>query len=76
MRMVAVSATLPNVQDIATFLEAPPECTFFFGPEFRPVPLKVVVKGCGRNSNEFFFDKVRTARSEARGAEELNLHHF
>lgn len=57
MRMVAVSATLPNVQDIATFLEAPPECTFFFGPEFRPVPLKVIVKGCGRNSNEFFFDK-------------------
>ena len=55
--MVAVSATLPNVQDIAAFLEAPPENTFFFGPEFRPVPLKTIVKGCGRNSNEFFFDK-------------------
>ena len=38
-RIVALSATLPNYQDVAEFLQAPPQGTFFFGPEHRPVPL-------------------------------------
>ncbi|KAL7563665.1 hypothetical protein ACA910_013398 [Epithemia clementina (nom. ined.)] len=38
-RIVALSATLPNYQDVAKFLQAPEQGTFFFGPEHRPVPL-------------------------------------
>ena len=40
VRIVALSATLPNYLDVAEFLQASPDTgTFFFGPEHRPVPL-------------------------------------
>jgi len=38
-RIVALSATLPNYEDVADFLQVPTRGTFFFGPEHRPVPL-------------------------------------
>jgi ATP-dependent DNA helicase HFM1/MER3 len=41
MRMIAVSATLPNVEDLGTWLEAPQEAIFNFDYTFRPVPLEV-----------------------------------
>lgn len=40
VRIVALSATLPNYQDVATFLQVPERGVFFFGPEHRPVPLR------------------------------------
>ncbi|GKY93122.1 hypothetical protein MPSEU_000280400 [Mayamaea pseudoterrestris] len=40
LRIVALSATLPNYMDVANFLQVPPRGIFFFGPEFRPVPLQ------------------------------------
>ena len=40
VRIVALSATLPNYEDVATFLHVPPTGLFFFGPEHRPVPLE------------------------------------
>jgi activating signal cointegrator complex subunit 3 len=40
VRVVALSATLPNYQDVALFLRVNvSRGLFFFGPEYRPVPL-------------------------------------
>lgn len=40
VRIVGLSATLPNYKDVAEFLQVPPRGLFFFGPEHRPVPLQ------------------------------------
>ncbi len=40
LRIVGLSATLPNYQDVAEFLQVPERGLFFFGPEHRPVPLQ------------------------------------
>jgi activating signal cointegrator complex subunit 3 len=40
VRIVGLSATLPNYQDVATFLRVNANTgLYFFGPEFRPIPL-------------------------------------
>ena len=40
VRIVGLSATLPNYQDVAVFLKVNQSSgLYFFGPEFRPVPL-------------------------------------
>ncbi|KAF7683538.1 putative U5 small nuclear ribonucleoprotein [Astathelohania contejeani] len=47
-RIVALSATLPNYTDVANFIRATPENTFYFSEEFRSVPLEyelITVKG-------------------------------
>ncbi len=43
VRFVAVSATVPNMQDIADWLDVPPHGVFRFGDELRPCPLTVHV---------------------------------
>ncbi len=41
VRIIGLSATLPNYQDVGTFLRARPSSgLFYFGPEYRPVPLE------------------------------------
>lgn len=40
VRIVGLSATLPNYEDVATFLQVQAKGLFFFGPEHRPVPLQ------------------------------------
>jgi ATP-dependent DNA helicase HFM1/MER3 len=62
MRIVAVSATLPNCDDIAYFLECPN--AHVFDGSYRPVPLSVHVISCGavRNNNQFLFDKSLNAK--------------
>lgn len=40
IRIVALSATLPNYQDVAEFLQVSDRGLFYFGPEHRPVPLQ------------------------------------
>jgi activating signal cointegrator complex subunit 3 len=40
LRIVALSATLPNYRDVAEFLQVPERGLFYFGPEHRPVPLE------------------------------------
>jgi len=40
VRIVGLSATLPNYQDVAAFLQVPAGGLFYFGPEHRPVPLQ------------------------------------
>ena len=63
VRIVALSATLPNYQDVAEFLQVPPSGLFYFGPEYRPVPLQQQFIGVGtkrmnRNLREQKMDEV------------------
>jgi len=57
-RVVALSATMRNVDDVAAWLDAPPECTFEFGEEYRPVPLHAGVETYAHGENSFA-DKYR-----------------
>ncbi|PSP74910.1 DEAD/DEAH box helicase [Halobacteriales archaeon QS_1_68_20] len=57
-RIVALSATLPNVEDVAAWLDAPPECTLSFGDEYRPVDLETGVRTYTHGENSFA-DKYR-----------------
>jgi activating signal cointegrator complex subunit 3 len=40
IRIVGLSATLPNYKDVAEFLRVPESGCFYFGGEYRPVPLE------------------------------------
>ncbi|KAJ5823570.1 Nucleotide-sugar transporter [Penicillium robsamsonii] len=64
VRFVALSATVPNSEDIATWLGKDATNQHFpahrehFGEEFRPVTLTKFVYGYASSSNDFAFDKV------------------
>ncbi|KAI9052221.1 hypothetical protein LZ554_003579 [Drepanopeziza brunnea f. sp. 'monogermtubi'] len=64
VRFVALSATVPNSEDIATWLGRDhtnhqiPAHREIFGEEFRPVKLQKHVHGFDGNFNEFAFEKV------------------
>jgi activating signal cointegrator complex subunit 3 len=46
IRLVGLSATLPNYRDVASFLGVNQSTgMFFFGPEYRPVPLDMTFVG-------------------------------
>ncbi len=49
VRLIGLSATLPNYQDVATFLRVNPKTgLFYFDNSFRPVPLEQQFIGkCG-----------------------------
>ncbi|RQG94094.1 DEAD/DEAH box helicase [Natrarchaeobius chitinivorans] len=57
-RVVALSATMPNVDDVAAWLDAPEETTFEFDEEYRPVDLNAGVKTYTHGENTFA-DKYR-----------------
>ena len=40
IRIIGLSATLPNYRDVAEFLRTPEHGCFYFGGEYRPVPLE------------------------------------
>ena len=44
-RMVGLSATLPNYQDVGKFLSVPNKSIFYFDGSFRPVPLSLEYVG-------------------------------
>ncbi|KWU46356.1 P-loop containing nucleoside triphosphate hydrolase protein, partial [Rhodotorula sp. JG-1b] len=59
-RFVAVSATVPNIADVAEWLgsdsaDDKPAKVFQFGDDFRPCKLQKVVLGYPRGSNDFAF---------------------
>jgi ATP-dependent DNA helicase HFM1/MER3 len=64
VRFIALSATVPNAEDIATWLGKSstmpyqPACLQTFGEEFRPVKLQKFVYGYNGSENDFAFDKV------------------
>ena len=57
-RVVALSATMSNAEDVAAWLDAPEETTFAFDDSVRPVPLEadVAIYSHGENA---FADKYR-----------------
>ena len=57
-RIVALSATMRNVDDVAAWLDAPADATFEFGDDYRPVPLNADVKTYTHGDNAFA-DKYR-----------------
>jgi len=57
-RLVALSATMPNIDDVAAWLDAPPEATFEFGDDYRPVDLHADVRTYTHGENSFA-DKYR-----------------
>lgn len=71
VRCIALSATVPNSEDIATWLGRDPSRPHLpahrehFGEEFRPVRLKKYVYGYQCNGNEFAFDKTCEAKLPA-----------
>lgn len=64
VRIVALSATVPNANDIAAWLGRDssnhhlPAHLEMFGEEFRPVKLQKYVYGYQFNGNDFAFDKL------------------
>ncbi|CAE7914389.1 MER3, partial [Symbiodinium sp. KB8] len=57
LRLVAVSATVPNIADIGAWLSVAPANTKAFGMEHRPVPLRVHVQTFRGSKNEFMFQE-------------------
>ena len=57
MRIVALSATLPNAEDIGVWLGCKPQTMHLFDESFRPVPLTTHVIAYGSSKNAFLFDR-------------------
>ena len=57
IRFVAVSATCPNAQDIAAWLECKESSVLCFGEEYRPVTLTKFVKSYPPGKNQFLFQQ-------------------
>jgi hypothetical protein len=57
LRVLAVSATVPNAVDIATWLEVPPGGCRTYGEEMRPVKIQTHVKGFPPAANDFMFER-------------------
>jgi len=53
VRIVALSATMPNVGEVAQWIGATEEHTFAFNDSYRPVPLKADVFGYNPGKNKF-----------------------
>jgi ATP-dependent DNA helicase HFM1/MER3 len=69
IRFVALSATIPNSEDVAMWLGKDsihpylPAHREVFGQEFRPVQLHKIVCGYPGKSNDFFFDSILETKS-------------
>jgi activating signal cointegrator complex subunit 3 len=59
VRLVGLSATLPNYEDVALFLQVQERGLFFFGPEYRPVPLQQLFIGVSVNSKDRFIKEQK-----------------
>ncbi|KAI5168402.1 activating signal cointegrator complex subunit 3 [Pancytospora epiphaga] len=66
IRIVGLSATLPNYRDVARFIRAP--AVFYFGSMYRPVPLEITVTGFKKGSRitdeeDYLIRKISRLRS-------------
>jgi replicative superfamily II helicase len=58
MRIIALSATLPNISDIGTWLGCDARHVHFFDDTFRPVPLTAFAESFGSMRVPYLFEKV------------------
>ncbi|ETW04615.1 hypothetical protein H310_03810, partial [Aphanomyces invadans] len=56
LRIVAASATFPNINDIGTWIGCKQDMIFEFGPQYRPVPLELHVLGFKSFGNDYLFE--------------------
>ncbi|MGZ7207155.1 MAG: DEAD/DEAH box helicase [Halobacteriota archaeon] len=59
IRIVALSATMPNIHEVARWIGATDEETFAFDESYRPVPLKAEVFGYNPGKNRFVDKYIR-----------------
>ncbi|XAR51890.1 DNA helicase [Bertholletia excelsa] len=71
VRLIAVSATIPNITDLAEWLEVPIQGIKRFGEEMRPVKLTTKVFGYAPAKNDFLFEKVNILMQYSRGKSAL-----
>lgn len=57
LRIMAVSATIPNMRDIVAWLGVPPNGCKEYGEEMRPVQIQTVVRGFPAAKNDFLFER-------------------
>lgn len=57
MRIVALSATLPNIKDVGQWLQCDPAAVHYFDESFRPVPLTTHVCAFPAWKNPFLFEQ-------------------
>lgn len=67
IRIIALSATVPNIQDISKWIKLNSKSpmnavTLVFGEEFRPIALKKIVYGYKQNANDFMFDSFLNSK--------------
>ncbi|OMO69422.1 hypothetical protein COLO4_29060 [Corchorus olitorius] len=71
VRFLAVSATIPNIEDLAEWLEVPVQGIKRFGEEMRPVKLTTRVFGYASAKNDFLFEKANILMQYSRGKSAL-----
>ena len=57
-RIIAVSATIPNIKEVAQWLKVSNSMTFVFGEEYRPVKINKIVLGFKTSNNPYTFEKM------------------
>jgi ATP-dependent DNA helicase HFM1/MER3 len=57
LRIIAVSATIPNIGDIVAWLGVQAQGCKQFGEEMRPVQINTIVNGYGASKNDFLFER-------------------
>lgn len=62
MRIIALSATLPNINDIGEWLSCKPNAVHSFDDTFRPVTLNVHTLSYGSAHSPFLFERALDAR--------------
>ncbi|KAJ8443907.1 hypothetical protein Cgig2_032731 [Carnegiea gigantea] len=71
VRFAAVSATIPNLEDLAEWLMVPPQGMKRFGEEMRPVKLTTKVFGYAAAKNDFLFEKADILMQYSKGKSAL-----
>lgn len=56
-RTIAISATIPNINEVAEWLNVDSEGLRIYGEEYRPVKVERLVLGYNMAKNEFIFEK-------------------
>jgi replicative superfamily II helicase len=63
VRIIALSATMPNVDEVAAWIGAKREFTYLFDESYRPVPLEAKVRWYSPGTNKFMDKYVRLYRA-------------